>query len=83
MDIWTNEWNATCDDRCPFCDTSCSPIESKYPEPFPEGEPCTLTNDVKPWRFVRKSLRRLYGRRTDHVALLCIGKHREARLAPC
>jgi len=26
---WSDEWDATCDDRCPRCDTSCSPYESE------------------------------------------------------
>jgi hypothetical protein len=26
---WTDEWSATCDDRCPRCDTSCSPTKSE------------------------------------------------------
>ncbi|WP_444679581.1 hypothetical protein [Halomonas sp. E19] len=25
---WSDEWSCQCDDRCPACDTSCSPIES-------------------------------------------------------
>lgn len=43
---WTDEWDSTCDDRCPDCDTSCSPTESEdisgphddedYPQP-PQG----------------------------------------------
>lgn len=32
---WFDEWSATCDDRCPRCDTSCSPVES---EDVPEEE---------------------------------------------
>lgn len=34
---WNSEWNCVCDDRCPECDTSCSPSESidQYP---PEEE---------------------------------------------
>jgi hypothetical protein len=47
---WTDEWDATCDDRCPLCDTSCSPIESEDLEPFTEGELYKLADDVKPWR---------------------------------
>lgn len=27
--LWTDEWSATCDDRCPECDTSCSPYSSE------------------------------------------------------
>lgn len=26
---WTDDWSATCDDRCPMCDTSCSPTNSE------------------------------------------------------
>lgn len=26
---WTDEWSCTCDDRCPSCNTSCSPVESE------------------------------------------------------
>jgi hypothetical protein len=26
---WTDEWSSTCDDRCPNCDTSCSPVSSE------------------------------------------------------
>ncbi|GAN80420.1 hypothetical protein Aam_046_061 [Acidocella aminolytica 101 = DSM 11237] len=25
---WSDEWDCTCDDRCPDCDLSCSPVES-------------------------------------------------------
>ena len=25
---WTEHWDSTCDDRCPVCNTSVSPIES-------------------------------------------------------
>ncbi len=26
---WSDVWDAVCDDRCPKCDTSCSPTESE------------------------------------------------------
>jgi hypothetical protein len=26
---WTDEWECTCDDRCPECGTSCSPYHSE------------------------------------------------------
>jgi hypothetical protein len=26
---WVDEWSATCDYRCPRCDTSCAPTESE------------------------------------------------------
>jgi hypothetical protein len=26
---WTDEWDCMCDDRCPECNTSCSPHESE------------------------------------------------------
>lgn len=26
---WIDEWDCTCDDRCPTCDTSCSPYKSE------------------------------------------------------
>jgi hypothetical protein len=26
---WYDEWSCTCDDRCPACDTSCSPTISE------------------------------------------------------
>ncbi len=26
---WSDEWDATCDDRCPNCNTACSPYESQ------------------------------------------------------
>lgn len=25
---WTDEWDCMCDDRCPSCNTSCSPSDS-------------------------------------------------------
>ena len=38
---WRDTWTATCDDRCPECDTSCSPYES-------EDVPPSQTEDYKP-----------------------------------
>lgn len=33
---WTDEWPATCDDRCPTCGTSCAPHSSDdIVEPHP------------------------------------------------
>jgi len=26
---WQDEWDCTCDDRCPSCNTSCSPYKSE------------------------------------------------------
>lgn len=26
---WTDEWSASCDDRCPTCGTSCSPDDTE------------------------------------------------------
>jgi len=26
---WQNEWSCMCDDRCPNCDLSCTPVESE------------------------------------------------------
>ncbi len=26
---WKDEWSCTCDDRCPACNTSCSPHDSE------------------------------------------------------
>lgn len=40
---WSDEWSVTCDDRCPRCSTSCSPVESEdLPEEDgqEEWEPC-------------------------------------------
>ena len=41
---WTDEWSATCHDRCPECDTSCSPVEREdLPEQHTIDENKTAT----------------------------------------
>jgi len=33
---WHDDWSATCDDQCPNCDTSCSPVRSEDLPAYPD-----------------------------------------------
>jgi hypothetical protein len=35
---WEDEWDCTCDDRCPECNTACSPSESEELEEITQEE---------------------------------------------
>jgi hypothetical protein len=46
---WSDEWSATCDDRCPSCNTPCSPTESEdLDEEQTEAGAQYLVPSVKP-----------------------------------
>lgn len=37
---WSDVWSATCDDRCPRCNSSCEPVESEDLDPLAGGNSC-------------------------------------------
>lgn len=57
---WCDEWDATCDDRCPSCDTSCSPHHSDDLPEQPPTDSLTVDGLEVPVRVL--SRRTVYGR---------------------
>lgn len=37
---WSDEWSCTCDDRCPKCNLTCSPVDSEDVEQDADFAPC-------------------------------------------
>ncbi len=53
---WEDEWDCQCDDRCPECNTSCSPSESEeLPESETEESPPPVPVRISTYELARLS----------------------------
>lgn len=56
---WTDDWDCMCDDRCPTCNTSCSPTSSVQ---LGKGIPETIMADLSKMEdLVMKGILEMYG----------------------